>query len=131
MAEMKLNRELIEKVIERLETVPESFDQNAAYVRADKRAPCGTVACLAGEVIICSAPTIKEGIKLARMADVDPSALMGLEDDYGLFAFNAVGWPEKYRDQYTAAKGDQKKEARAAINLLRAILRTDGKILES
>lgn len=132
MSKSKLNKPLIRKMIKRLTEIPESFDQNAAWAARDKRSPCGTVACLAGEAIICSASTVKEGIRLAMSDNYpDPTKLMGLPEDHGLFACAAMDWPEPFQTQYHNADGDQKKEARAAIDLLKAILKTDGKILDA
>lgn len=144
----KLNKKLIEKVIKRLEERPETYyqedwfrfvDEDVAK-RMGRPAPaCGAVACLAGETIICSARSVTQGIKkLERIMNNTSTTgpvtvatkLMGIENSrYYLFSATAGSWPKPFSTQFRKAK-DYKGEARAAVNLLRAILRTDGKILE-
>lgn len=130
----KLNRKLIEKMIKRIESKPRGFDQDVLYAEADERAPCGTVACLAGEAYICSATKPEEVLRLIRnggsILGFDPHAAMGINPKYGVFHIQGQGWPEPYRSQYPQAK-TYKARAAVAANFLRAILRTDGKILES
>jgi hypothetical protein len=113
----RLNIELFKKVRERIAAIPESYDQNRWYKRTSV-SPCGTAACLAGETIICAAPTIDEGIRQLRElhdedeADFDipntAGELLGLDGDYmqwgtehDIFMGEAKGWPEPYRTQFT------------------------------
>ena len=142
---MKLNKPLIRKMIKRIETKPETYYQGNYVVRGtnfnswikDGRPDpvCGTVACLAGEAIICSEKSIRKGItKLVRLdnkGDTKDVAerLTGIGAWTGVFRAAAVDWPSPYREQWDGAK-TYKGKARAAVNLLKAILRTDGKILE-
>ena len=150
---MKLNKPLIRKMIKRIETMPESYEQSVFVasedyesceyeeIVQDNQRPepmCGTVACLAGEAIICNAQSVEDGIEelksLDRRGKVDEVAeeLLGLPHSvaYGLFFDWMQRWPQPYRDEFLAAKGDYKDEATAAVGLLTAILETDGKILE-
>lgn len=62
MKESQLNKALLRKVRNRIRKIPESYYQGT-WCRADKGAPCGTIACIAGETIICAAPTVEAGIK--------------------------------------------------------------------
>ena len=57
----RLNIELFKKVRERIATVPASYNQENWILESDA-APCGYAACLAGETIICAAPTVQDGI---------------------------------------------------------------------
>jgi hypothetical protein len=141
-----LNFKLIRKVIKRIETVPESyaqqvwesdaeeFNESAEAGRGHKRPtpPCGSVACLAGEAIICDAPTIALGLrrlKRTKQTAHRAAQLLGLsEGETDLFDGEADGWIQPFRNQFKNAK-TYKGEARAAINYLRYILRT-GKVTE-
>lgn len=148
MSEMKINKPLIRKMIKRMEAMPESYAQEviaetlAVAVDEDGVLPrpepaCGTVACIAGEAIICESKTVKAGVAhLLRLSEKGEASdyatrILGLSDDAAdtLFFEWTVGWPQPHRTQYANAK-TYKGQARAAINLLKAILRTDGKILE-
>lgn len=62
-----LNVKLLRKVRNRIATIPESYDQSR-WVQSNDKAPRGTMACLAGEAIICSQPSVGEGIKTLRRA---------------------------------------------------------------
>lgn len=130
-------------MIKHYEAAPESYDQEeygrTGYLPEDRpKPPCGAVACLAGTAIICDSKNVRAGVRrLLRLVDnghVHSTAtrLMGLEDvEYvdSIFEASALGWPNEFRQQYRNAK-TYKGKARAAINLLKAILKTDGKILE-
>jgi hypothetical protein len=139
---MALNIELFKKVRERIATIPKSFNQNTFYSSSDA-SPCGTVACLAGEAIICAAPSIEEGLRsLKRLTDIDvwerstvpdkAAELLGLEGNYWggaegetqIFLPNAAGWPYRFRLQFVT--GD---EAAAAVAFLDYIIET-GKVLK-
>jgi len=126
---MKLNKPLIRKMIKRIETKPLSYDQGAMYAEESDSAPCGTVACLAGEAAICSKRTEAEGIKFALGRHYDPFELMGIDSRYAIFNVQGSRWPEPFRTQYRKAT-TRRKQAAVAVDLLKAILRTDGKILE-
>jgi len=139
---MKLNKPLIRKMIKRIEAIPEAFDQAdfaGRWAEGEDRPkpPCGTVACLAGEAVICAAPNAKVGLRrLFRLPyyriPMRAEQLLGLSRStaFGdLFDGYADGWPQPFRSQFRSAK-TYKGQARAAVNLLKAILRTDGKILE-
>jgi len=145
MESKKLNRQhqrLIQKMIKRIETMPETYEQ-CTVSATFKQKPwlfegrpmpvCGTVACLAGEAIICSEQSVAKGLlKLRRVSDVVGCAasLMGIKDvNTWIFGESADEWPEPYRKQWEDAK-TYKGKARAAVNLLKAILRTDGAVLE-
>lgn len=144
MVEMKLNKRLIRRMIKRFEATPESYDQGTfgqSGVRDNRPPPvCGTTACLAGQAIICSEHKTRDGIKKlfklldsgARAATTEAARVMGITEaaEEALFYTGlALTWPEPYSTQWLKAK-TYKGQASAAINLLRAILRTDGKILE-
>lgn len=141
MNEQKLNIELFKKIRVRIATFPETFDQSC-WASPSPDAPCGTAACLAGEAIICNAPTVKEGIaELNRLADLpglavanEAARLLGLSGDYegetledegetAIFRGLAEGWPEPFRSHFNA------NEPEAAVAFLDHIIET-GKVLE-
>lgn len=143
----KLNIELFKKVRDRIATIPESYRQSSWWASSTD-APCGTAACLAGEAIICAAPTIEEGIaelkalvNEERDLDVPERAaeLLGLEGNYWsqnageteIFQGFGEGWPEPYRSQFSKAndQGDVIGMAKAAVAYLDHIIET-GKVLE-
>jgi hypothetical protein len=112
---MAMNKAVVRKMIKRLESVPEHYDQEAYYVERNDKAPCGTVACLAGEAVICSAKTVKAGIELA-FAEYDhiserAEEILGLPRlQHAVFASDGGGWPEPYRTQFAQSqKADQSK----------------------
>lgn len=132
---MNLNRPLIEKMIVRIEAKPRGYDQNAFYAVPDNKAPCGTVACLAGEAAICSKDDEIEGQRFAVEGEYDPHELIGCcsygqsRHDCSLFVVRGYGWPEPFRSAYPEARTVEAR-AKVAADLLREVLRTDGKILE-
>jgi hypothetical protein len=88
---------------------------------------------LAGETVICNAPTVKLGVtKLFAMhAGFTHAAqeLLGLaEDEIAIFNGKAEGWIEPFHHQFQNAK-TYKGEARAAVNYLKHILAT-GNVIE-
>lgn len=142
----ELNIELFKKVRDRIATIPESYDQSTWFADT-RRSPCGTVACLAGETIICDAPTVDEGIsRLRRMYERDDvgfdipnlaARLLGLNGLYSeshvdneavIFVGGAECWPEPYRAQFTNAQS-KRAEAAVAVAYLDHIIET-GKVLE-
>jgi hypothetical protein len=147
MAEGKppLNFKLIRKVIKRIETKPETYAQQVWGQRADafnkdakeylggrvRPIPsCGTVACLAGETVICGAPTLKLGLLRVKRRGVLGRAqkLLGLTyAETHLFDGDGVNWLKPFRLQFENAKS-YRGEARAAVNYLKHILRT-GKVI--
>lgn len=143
MAKSRLNIELFKKVRDRIKTIPESYDQRY-WLGTSKRAPCGTVACLAGETIICSAPSVEDGIrKLRRMDDrgidipSEAARLLGLKGDYwsldmdqetAIFLGRGQGFPEPYRADYRRARSRTAK-AKVVVAFLNHVIKT-GKVLE-
>lgn len=144
---MKLNKPLIRKMIKRIETMPETYCQGDWMRRVTKHnAPhykrpvprCGTVACLAGEAVICSQPSVSKGLAAlersltgeGKIVSELAAELMGIEGSH-YYIFSATGrcWPQPYASRFMKAKS-YKQEARVAVSLLKAILKTDGRILE-
>lgn len=144
----QLNIELFKKMRDRIATIPESFNQDV-WCAPSGKSPCGTVACLAGEAIICAAPTVEEGIRhLQRITTNDyddgygvpvvASRLLGLKGNYRfwgeeeetvIFKGGAHGWPTRYRNQFLDANDDPKKQADAAVAFLDHVIKT-GKVFE-
>lgn len=121
-----MNKEVVRKMIERLEAVPQSFDQSAYWIYEDGEAPCGTVACLGGEAVICAAPTLEEGIaevffikstggpgtSVPERAD----QILGLENQkHAIYASDAGGWPDPYGARYREARINSGRKAAAAV----------------
>lgn len=125
---MKRNRRLLLKTAKWIEEIPESYDQKVWEKDSDE-SPCGTAACLAGELIICSERSVVKGIKKLRSGHFLPNfistpamanKLAGLTTDegYALFAEDVDKWPAQFRSRYRAAK-TQLGRAKAAAALLR------------
>lgn len=151
MNEPKLNKALIQKMIKRIQAKPESYDQGTpgqsyksrveeglydddeTSCRSRPAPECGSVECLMGQAIIANAKTQAEGIKQMYQelnnGNIKRTAhdLTGLP--YSLFGATSSTWPEPFASQWIDAK-TYKGQARAAINLLKAILKTNGKVLE-
>lgn len=71
MENQRLNIELFKKIRDRIAMIPASYDQSNWCIRNDA-APCGTAACIAGEAVICSQPSIEAGItELRRLMHLD------------------------------------------------------------
>lgn len=130
MKEPKLNTELLRKVRDRIAEIPESYNQNNFWLESDK-APCGTVACLAGEAIICSRPTVKQGIRSLRRMDnnvyfvgghpitLRGAKLLGLTESDAALVFDGGGdgWPQPYRRRFQRAVQPETK-AKIAVAYL-------------
>lgn len=134
----RLNIELLKKVQKRIKTIPESYDQKY-WVGGSSRAPCGTVACLAGETIICAAPSVEAGIRKLRSMDdkgVDipntAARLLGLNGNYWysnlenetkIFLGNGHGFPEPYRTEF--------RKARKKIDKAEVVARYLGRVIKT
>lgn len=123
----KMNKEVVRKMIKRIESVPEHYDQAAFFVESNDIAPCGTVACLAGEAVICSAPTVEAGIKLAfqKYDDIPALAanLLGLPNVHAIFSADGSGWPEPYARQFAEAEESPEAQAKVAVAYLKEALK--------
>jgi len=122
-----MNKTVVRRMIRRLQAVPESYKQSAMFVEEDDGSPCGTVACLAGEAVICSAKTVEAGIKLAFSGEIDlveeAEAILGLTDtEHSVFAVDASGWPKPYSDDLQRADS-REAEARVAVAYLKEALK--------
>jgi UDP-3-O-acyl-N-acetylglucosamine deacetylase len=122
-----MDKKVVRRMIKRLTAVPESYEQGAMFVEEDDRAPCGTVACLAGEAVICSAKTVEAGIKLAFSGEIDlvehAEAVLGLTGiDHCVFSVDASGWPIPFRYDFTEANS-REEEARVAVAYLKEALK--------
>lgn len=120
----KRNKRLLLKTAKRIEEVPESYNQGE-WIGSSNRSPCGTVACLAGEIIICSAPTIEKGIRKlhdtfygeGRVADT-ALRLAGLHyDDEDTLFYSPRHWPNKIGKGF--GRKNKIGKAKAAAELLR------------
>lgn len=143
MRETKLNIELFKKIRERIATIPESYDQSD-WIQSSVKSPCGAAACLAGEAIICAAPTVEQGVgelkQLSKQEDRNAAVpdraaeLLGLQGSWELYCEtedegdggealifdpNARFWPEDLREQFRDGE-----EADAALGLLDRIIAT-------
>jgi hypothetical protein len=119
---MKRNARLLNKTADRIEKIPESYAQDT-FCRTDDRSPCGTVACLAGEIVICSARSVSKGIELlyesSGIADL-AARKAGLDEDEAssLFWPTSSFWPQPFRSRYGKAT-TQRGRAKVAADLLR------------
>lgn len=126
------NRELLLKTADRIEQIPESYEQTTFCSPSDK-APCGTVACMAGEIVICASPTVAQGIRRLK-GQIKRSARSGSYIKTGEIAAKLAGftpaegkalfessvrlWPRRFAARYMRAK-TQDGRAGAAAALLR------------
>lgn len=133
---MALNKRLLRKVRNRIAEIPESYDQSE-FCATNENAPCGTAACLAGETIICAAPTVKQGLNSLRImmgkfrSASTPAAtnigeraakLLGLTEDEANRMFEGYPvdgeWPEPFGTQYADSHrpGERAKVAVAYLD---------------
>lgn len=138
MSEQRLNIELFKKIRKRIAAIPESYNQSW-WMIPTSAAPCGTAACLAGETIICNAPSIKAG--LSNLAQADRRGVVGSQARralglapgeaatvFGYIDGGFVSWPEPFASQFRDAENSQGRAA-AAVAYLDHIIET-GKVLE-
>lgn len=139
----RLNKQLLEKVRNRIAEMPESYSQENFYA-PDSSSPCGTVACLAGETIIVSFPTVTKGIERLKkiwdddygdwdsIADapvaIEAAKLLGLDEEETETMFAAdVEWPQPFQNEFNEAmmnSEDPTREcARVAVAYLDECLR--------
>lgn len=137
----RLNIELFRKIRDRIQAIPESYNQQV-WMTGSTEAPCGTAACIAGEAIICAAPSVEQGVKDLRRHIADDNApetaadLLGLEGDWynedegeaAIFSSGGKGWAQPYRGMFRRARSGAGR-ARAAVAYLDHIIET-GKVLE-
>lgn len=103
---MKRNKRLLLKAAKRIEEIPQGYNQGTFGTKSS-RAPCGTVCCMAGEIVICSEPTVKKGVQklwslLGAGKDISEEAadLAGLTYDESDALFNTRygwTWPEAFQ----------------------------------
>lgn len=147
-----INKPLIRKMIKRIETMPETYEQGTYCQTVDEDDPrpvpvCRTVACLAGEAVIVSRPTVKQGVAALRRIDAGawqndlpvaaPVAraamkLLRINDNQAktLFWNDPVRWPAPFAARFESCE-TYKAKAKVAVDLLKAILKTNGKILDA
>jgi len=143
----RLNIELFRKIRDRIAAIPESYDQSD-WVSPSLRSPCGVAACLAGEAIICNAPTVQQGVEeLNTLRDMDggfaisdrATELLGLsgswrmyceDDDYRsagdtlIFDSEALYWPLEFAQRFQDGE-----ESEAVVAYLDWII-ANGKVLD-
>ena len=131
---MKRNKKLLLKAANRIEKIPQSYKQSV-FCGPSNSAPCGTTGCLAAEIIICSEPSVKRGIKKLNEVvanwegpDTWPGKIAGdlagltHAERVNLFATaSARTWPAPFDSQFKRSK------AKTAARLLR-YLADDGKV---
>lgn len=142
----QLNFPLWVKTRNRIDAIPESYRQSV-FKGPTKRSPCGTVACLAGEAIICSAPDVTTGIKLIRINTASDKAadLLGLtNEETGIFGASGCAWASPFGDQMYvhyqrqrksgqlkshAAADTEADQAKIAVKYLTSVIRT-GRVID-
>lgn len=118
---------LLRRMIKRIEQAPESYDQRTFYGERDSGTPCGAVACLAGEGVICLAPTVKQGVRklLSGQFNTDELAsILRLPTYHGVFAANNPSWPSPFKEQLAKAKSRQ-AQAQVAVAYLKEAIKRD------
>lgn len=123
-AKVKRNRRLLLKTAKRIEKFPASYDQRD-WGRESNQSPCGAVACLAGEIVICSERSVSKGVEKMFAALRGPehvsdmaARLAGLEDlsQFDLF-YSPDDWPNGIGKGFEGKS--RKGKAKAAADLLR------------
>lgn len=129
-----MDKKVVRRMIMRIESTPESYDQKAWFVRRDYKAPCGTVACLAGKAVICSAKTVEAGIELAfeKYEDIPEIArrLLGLPEYHCVFVADGSGWPAPYSSDFKTAYSPKAK-AQVVVAYLKEALKRGTMIWET
>ena len=126
-----LNFRLIRRIIKKIETTPEAYDQNV-WGRRDNKAPCGTAACIAGWACFLG------GEKSLEQLRRNPKSVAGIgvkllglfksrdgwvADETGMFDGYADSWPHPFDKRYQEARSPR-AGARAAISYLKHVLKT-------
>lgn len=135
-----MNIALFKKIRNRIKNTPESYDQSTYYA-PNKKSPCGTAECLAGDAIICDAPDVATGIRrlryherkdnvaerAAKLLGITKPEWGGENESARLFAYSsghmtdeerpAVRWPEPFASQFSKAKTNRGRAA-AAVRYL-------------
>jgi len=131
-----LNFPLWVKVRNRIAAVPESYNQGY-WKQKSSVAPCGTQACLAGEALICSERSAKQGLALLWRTRRNTiagraSALLGLDrntsEDQIFTSWIDGEWPEPFATQFAEAEPGM-EEAKVAVRYLTHVIRT-GQVVE-
>lgn len=124
--EARMNKAAVRRMIRRITEQPKTFDQAAFYVEPSA---CGTVACIAGDAVICSVRDEAKGIKLAEQL-LDEGGLieradrvLGLPSVHEVYRATASGWPKPYSDQYPVANSKSERAKVAAAYLSEAVKR--------
>lgn len=126
-----LNFRLFRKVITKLETTPEAYDQGS-YGEPSELAPCGTAACIAGWAAHLSGEMTLLQLH-ENWTEVQETAQreLGIDDHElsVLFAGTpARKWPRRFAGQWMRSN-TSKQRARVAIRYLSHIINT-GKVTE-
>jgi hypothetical protein len=135
-----LNKDLLLKVADFIETSPRY--RQSTFGQPSKKSPCGTVCCIAGEIVLQSGFTLPEFLALTEqvpasdqmLTDVDSAreeqnvpripipelayALSGLKQAgrwHVFVGFPEEGWPKKFVTEY------QDSPNKGAASFLRAI----------
>lgn len=134
-----MNRKFIREVANQIEREPQHYNQQRfmdfsnkgkkakervykASVAWEKRHICGTAGCIAGTVYaLTDTKRLNDpGDFIAGAAD-----LMGLTykfvNENNLFCFTGREWPEPYSTRWDDAMGGRNKQAKVAVQFLRAI----------
>lgn len=127
-----LNFPLLRRLIKKLETNPESYNQGVWGIK-NPTAPCGTAACIAGwTAFLDKKLTLKQLWRNPKRAGKVAARSLGLHVntwdyvDEKTILFNgwpADIWPSPYGDQYAKAR-TEKQRARVAVRYLKHIIAT-------
>ena len=102
----------------------EPFDADAEYDGIPRKAPsCGTAYCIGGSIELLKRKKDHIGFNAAGF-------LIGLNEEQSNRLFSEdILWPHKYSAKWYAATTPLAK-AKAAVALLREVVKTDGKVLD-
>lgn len=129
-----LNFKLIRRIIKKIETTPEAYDQGH-WGRKEPSAPCGTAACIAGWAsFLGGAKSLEQLRRNPKSVQAISAKLLGLQTkawdrETGMFGGFADEWPQPFSDRYQDAR-TPKSRARVAVAYLKHVLRT-GEVVNS
>lgn len=107
-----MNKELILKTAEEIESKSEEFDMNVFDT--------GKKCCIAGRVCRIAGVNLKDSAYARWLFKPTLSALLDIPPDRCMVLFEVSDWPKAYLDEYCSSS-DSSRKASAAASLLRGI----------
>jgi hypothetical protein len=119
--------EMLRKGYRRAQEIPEGFYMGW-WASASEIAPCGTVCCYAGEILIANGKYAPEGLLRMKKVERMPSiaeAFLGVPGGSLTDLFHANKWPTDLYDEYYGADTSA-KEAAVLAQVVELFIQNDG-----